>query len=58
MTVMRISIKLLKEPEENGEGELAQSRDFFFFFSAFKNKNRLLDTSLIIGYWFHVLGLG
>ena len=33
MTVMRISIKLLKEPEENGEGELAQSRDFFFFFS-------------------------
>ena len=38
MTVMRISIKLLKEPEENGEGELAQSRDFFFFSQLLKIK--------------------
>lgn len=58
MTAIRISIKLLEEPGGEGGGEVATKQGFFFFPSAFKNKNRLLDTSLIIDYWFHVLGLG
>lgn len=56
MTVIHISIKLLEEPGGEGGGQVATKQGFFF--SAFKSKNRLLDTSLITGYWFHFLGLG